>query len=1095
MKSNIWKRNLAVLMAFGVVSGTGVPGIWMMPVTAKAESKITLSNPRIEKDEDMEAGQNVTWDCIYFGSYPQREVVEDADTYQAIDKDYADFEHDAIEDADLFNELKASDEQEWNEQNEITLHGEKYRRMKRGDATGKGKLIKGTEEYEYEYENYYHWENDTEWHYFKYEPIKWRVLNVSEDKALLLSDLVLDDQDNSSDVGLIWEYSDIRSWLNAYDADENESEKDYSNKNFIDCAFTQKEQKSILNDMENSSHTEENDKIFLLSDKEINAADKGKVYGFVEDYFSKSDEDWSDIDDEAKRSRSSTYAKAMGLFSGTSGSALKNCYWWLRLPNGSNWDDAGVVTKGGGFIRSYASTIEADIGGVRPAINIDLSSLDLWTYAGTTSSKEYAGDIDKTLGNGLSCTIHVQKQYVEITGYNGKEKEVEIPQAVDGITVTKIQPFAFWKCENLEKIIFSEGLTSIDECAFNNCISLKTVFLPSSLEWIGIGCFSGCKELTDINFPEGMIGIERDAFSGCTALKQIFIPSSVEYIGGDQYSECSNPFLECKNLNSIIVAEDNPIYDSRNNCNAIVKTENNQIVLGCENTIIPEDIESIGEYAFSDCINLSNLYIPASVTEIKASAFRGCGGLKNINVAENNPVYDSRNNCNAIIDTGKMELIVGGNISKIPSGISSIAYGAFCECKDLKSIEIPKSVTYIDSAAFQGCSGIEHLTVESGNSKYDSRGNCNAIIEKESNVLIFGCKTTNILDGVEIIGKGAFKNCSELENVVIPDSVKEIENEAFYGCSMLKQIKLSKNLKYINMDCFAECNSLESIVIPEGVTGLASGAFIHCTNLKEIELPSTLEYIYEQVFYECINLRQIKIPTKVKGFAYAVFWGCDNLKDIYYPGTKEQWDAIYIDPYANAILRTATIHYGFTEPSKPTEPEPSNPEPSNPQPSNPSVPDNSSENNSVSVIKQGDVVTVQNAKYRITGTGTAKTAEYKKSDLKTQATVKIPATVTINKEVYKVTSIAKNCFKGNKKLKTITIGKNIKTIGANAFSGCKNLKTIKIASTSLTKKSVGKNAFKGIQKKAVIKVPKKKLKSYQKILKGKGQAKSVKIKK
>ena len=171
------------------------------------------------------------------------------------------------------------------------------------------------------------------------------------------------------------------------------------------------------------------------------------------------------------------------------------------------------------------------------------------------------------------------------------------------------------------------------------------------------------------------------------------------------------------------------------------------------------------------------------------------------------------------------------------------------------------------------------------------------------------------------------------------------------------------------------------------------------------------------------------------------------------------------------------------------------PEPSKPQPSNPSKPDNSSKNNSVSVIKQGDVVTVQNAKYRITGTGTAKTAEYKKSDLKTQATVKIPTTVTINKEVYKVTSIAKNCFKGNKKLKTITISKNIKTIGANAFSGCKNLKTIKITSNSLTKKSVGKNAFKGIHKKAVIKVPKKKLKSYQKILKGKGQAKSVKIKK
>ena len=338
------------------------------------------------------------------------------------------------------------------------------------------------------------------------------------------------------------------------------------------------------------------------------------------------------------------------------------------------------------------------------------------------------------------------------------------------------------------------------------------------------------------------------------------------------------------------------------------------------------------------------------------------------------------------------------------------------------------------------------------------------------------------LDGVPVtsIGQQAFVNCTTLESVEIPDSITRMGYWAFSGCSNLKQVKLSKNLKYINMDCFSECSALESIVIPEGVTQLAPGAFMHCTNLKKIQLPSTLEGIYEHAFARCINLTQITIPVKVKVIAYGAFLGCDNLKNVYYPGTKGQWDAIKIVENDNAILKTATIHYGFTEPS-------------NPQPSNPSVPNNSSKNNSVSVIKQGDVVTVQNAKYCITGIGKVKTAEYKKSDSKTQVTVKIPATVTINKEIYKVTSIAKNCFKGNKKLKTITISKNIKTIGANAFSGCKNLKTIKITSTSLTKKSVGKNAFKGIHKKAVIKVPKKKLKAYQKILKGKGQAKSVKI--
>lgn len=94
-----------------------------------------------------------------------------------------------------------------------------------------------------------------------------------------------------------------------------------------------------------------------------------------------------------------------------------------------------------------------------------------------------------------------------------------------------------------------------------------------------------------------------------------------------------------------------------------------------------------------------------------------------------------------------------------------------------------------------------------------------------------------------------------------------------------------------------------------------------------------------------------------------------------------------------------------------------------------------------------------------------------------------------------MTEISKNAFKNNVKLKKVTIGKNISKIGASAFSGCKKLKNIKITSTQLTKKSVGKHVFKGIDKKAVIKVPKKKLKVYKSIFKGKGQAKSVKIKK
>ena len=144
------------------------------------------------------------------------------------------------------------------------------------------------------------------------------------------------------------------------------------------------------------------------------------------------------------------------------------------------------------------------------------------------------------------------------------------------------------------------------------------------------------------------------------------------------------------------------------------------------------------------------------------------------------------------------------------------------------------------------------------------------------------------------------------------------------------------------------------------------------------------------------------------------------------------------------------------------------------------------------------MIRTNDAVYRITKmAATGNTVTLEKPLKKTNRTFNVPASIKSadGKTVFRVTGIAKNAFRKNTKLTKVLLGGNLAKIGANAFSGCKNLKTIQIVSTSLTKKSVGKNAFKGIHKKAVIKVPKKKLKAYQKFLKGKGQAKSVKIKK
>ena len=145
-------------------------------------------------------------------------------------------------------------------------------------------------------------------------------------------------------------------------------------------------------------------------------------------------------------------------------------------------------------------------------------------------------------------------------------------------------------------------------------------------------------------------------------------------------------------------------------------------------------------------------------------------------------------------------------------------------------------------------------------------------------------------------------------------------------------------------------------------------------------------------------------------------------------------------------------------------------------------------------VKVGKKATVSGSQYKVTAVKGTRTVQFTKGK-KNAKNIVVPSTVKISGKNYKVTTIAKNAFKGNKKLTKVTIGKNVNKIGANAFKNCSKLKSIVIKSTKLTAKKVGKNAFKGINKKATFKVPKSKVKAYKKIVKAKGAGKNVKVKK
>lgn len=356
-------RITAFILSVAMLAGFCPQGVSFadIPVTLpKVNAAENISNPRIVKDSSMEAGQKVTWDCVYFGSYPQSEITS--------------------KDGSIYNALKNATG--WDENNDITIGRTKYRRLKGEDAT----------HYSSNEEGQYNWNgNYKTYHYFKYEPIKWRVLNRNGNDAFLLADVALDDQKyntNYEDVDVTWETSSMRSWLNGYGASVNQSKTDYSKKNFINSAFTSTQKNAIKttsvvnNNNINYGTTGGNntsDQVFLLSTSEVYNTDTAAGYGFVK----------NNIDDEARRSRCSTYAHAMGTwrYYDTDAEYTKyngNVYWRLRS---SSWCSASYVDYGYGLFE-YIDVDEPSFSlcGMRPALHLNLSSSNLYSYAGTVCS-------------------------------------------------------------------------------------------------------------------------------------------------------------------------------------------------------------------------------------------------------------------------------------------------------------------------------------------------------------------------------------------------------------------------------------------------------------------------------------------------------------------------------------------------------------------------------------------------------------------------------------------------------------------------------------------------------------------------------------
>ena len=472
---------------------------------------------------------------------------------------------------------------------------------------------------------------------------------------------------------------------------------------------------------------------------------------------------------------------------------------------------------------------------------------------------------------------------------------------------------------DIHKIVVSDGVTTIGNCAFLAC-SAESILLPDSVERIGdkafgftsiseiiipegvksIGeyVFSNCN-LVNVTLPNSLESIGESAFFCCMSLQQLLIPANVSYIG-------TLAFEACGSLKEILVDERNAAYSS---LDGVLFNAGKTEVIFCPSTradtyVIPDSVMSIGAYAFahcgkltditfpdrlarigdhafSGCASLTRLTIPSGVTQIGKSAFEACGSLTGIWVTDGNSNYSSDKH-GVLFNYDKTELVrcpaaISGTY-EIPNGVTTLDSFAFEGCKLLTGVSIPDGVVRIGESAFAYCKGLTSIAIP---------------------------------EGVTTIGESTFVNCASLMEATLPDGVTEIGDRAFEYCGALERITLPVGLTSMGEAAFNACKSLASVVIPDGVTNVAYYAFQMCESLVSATIPDSVTSIDECAFGSCKALTSITIGNQVAEIGPSAFISCDNLKDVYYCGSESDWNKISIAE-ANDQLTAATIHYDFS---------------------------------------------------------------------------------------------------------------------------------------------------------------------------------------
>lgn len=522
---------------------------------------------------------------------------------------------------------------------------------------------------------------------------------------------------------------------------------------------------------------------------------------------------------------------------------------------------------------------------------------------------------------------------VSISTYFGEEKNLVIPDTIEGYPVTYIGP-GFAINGTPESITLPDSLTEIAEDAFCYCKQLQNIVVgesnpnystvdgvlfnqngtellrcpmgkagsytvPDGVESIAAGAFLQCRKLTDITLPESVTEIGDRVFSECAGATQIALPKSLTVLGDAVFAGCDNlteiaipqgvteigeiMFYACDNLENIVLP------DGIINIGEWAFAECDKL----QRIVMPEALESIGKQAFRNCGSLQQVSFSKHVNAIGDWIFEGCTSLESVIVDADNQTYYTQDG--VLLDKAQTQLLLyprqkKNTTYKVPDSVTVIEPGAFSGCSALQSVELPAGLTAIRTDTFRNCTGLESITIP------DS-------VTDISVSAFEGCsslKRVVLQEGLKSIDSHAFSGCVALEKIVIPDSITVIGWESFSACDALQAIEVGENnTQYCSIDGVLFSKDVTQLlqypggksgdyVVPDGVTTIKETAFHDCRNLTGITLSDRVESIENDGFYHCTALERFTVTDGNQHYSSVdgVLLNKDQSKLIHFPPAR-----------------------------------------------------------------------------------------------------------------------------------------------------------------------------------------------------------------